>query len=252
MSKVRLPEILREFLQQQAIANPKYDKPRPPKPYTEVVKPSWLLWGAIALMVFQLTVIAKSGDLLSNWFVVGASIVMISLGGVGAWWWVKSVHQQQQRKRLVQSYVHQSNYRSSCRQYSKAEKLLERQQHRKLRQLLSGKLPKLVSQSRGTKEEKKLKAVLKKKFPFLQVKSRVKCLIQEDWIELDWVIISQRTQVFLGVFIENKPQDDYLRRLEKSEVLQRLLEENWVILEMAFSESLIKIIESLIDKVQLL
>jgi hypothetical protein len=260
VNNVRLPALIREFLEQQAIANPRYEQPRPPKPYTELVKPTWLIWGAVAIIVFQLTVIVSLGaplrgslrDRLSNWYVVALSLLMIALGAIGGWWWLKSVYKQAHKKRLLQSDVYQFKYKYSYRQYSKAEKLLERQQHRKLHKLLSGKCPKLISQSTITPEEKKLKVFLKKKFPFLQVKHRVKCLIKEDWVEVEWVIISERTKVFLGVFFEDDDQDYYLRLLEDGEVRDRLLAENWVILEVTSLESLIQVLYYLVYKVQLL
>lgn len=252
VSKVQLPEIIKEFLQQQALANPKYEKPRPPKLDPGLINSSWFIWGAIAIIVFQLTVIAKNGDRLSNWYVVGLSLLMIALGGIGGWWWLKSVAQPGKRKRLLQSDVEQGNYQYSEGQYSKAEKLLERQQHRRLRQLLSRKLPKLISRSTVTPEAKKLKVLLKKKFPFLQVKSGVKCLMKGDWVEVEWVIISERTQVFFGIFFEDNDQDYYLRLLEDTSVRDRLLAENWGIIEVTSPESLIKTLDELIEGFQLL
>jgi hypothetical protein len=77
-------------------------------------------------------------------------------------------------------------------------------------------------------------------------------LIKEDWVEVEWVIISERTKVFLGVFFEDDDQDYYLRLLEDGEVRDRLLAENWVILEVTSLESLIQVLYYLVYKVQLL
>lgn len=252
VSKLRLPALLREFLQQQAITNPQYKKPRPPQSPTEWLKPAWLVWGVLSVIVFQLTVIISLGDRLSNWYVVGLSLLMIGVGGVGGWWWLKSVNQQVKRKRLKKNYLPQDSYQYAYRQYDEAKKLVTRQQHRKLRQLLSGKLPKLITQSTGRLEEKKLKRILTKTFPFLEVKHRVKFLRKGEWIEIDWVIISERTQVFIGVFFEDNEQDYYLKLLEDTSVRERLLEENWVVIEINSAETLIQILYHLIDKIQLL
>ncbi|UUO14810.1 hypothetical protein [Dolichospermum heterosporum] len=77
-------------------------------------------------------------------------------------------------------------------------------------------------------------------------------MIKEDWVEVEWVIISERTKVFLGVFFEDDDQDYYLRLLEDREVRDRLLAENWVILEVTSLESLIQVLYYLVYKVQLL
>jgi hypothetical protein len=77
-------------------------------------------------------------------------------------------------------------------------------------------------------------------------------LIKEDWVEVEWVIISEITKVFLGVFFEDDDQDYYLRLLGDREVRDRLLAENWVILEVTSLESLIQVLYYLVYKVQLL
>lgn len=77
-------------------------------------------------------------------------------------------------------------------------------------------------------------------------------MVKEDWVEVEWVIISERTKVFLGVFFEDDDQDYYLRLLEDREVRDRLLAENWVILEVTSLESLIQVLYYLVYKVQLL
>ena len=95
--------------------------------------------------------------------------------GIGGWLWLKSVFRPRENKGLTDSSFVIKNYQYSYRQYSQAQKLLERQQHRKLRQLLSVHIPKLFTQLTATSEEKQFKKLLKKTFPFLQVKNRVNC-----------------------------------------------------------------------------
>ena len=216
MNQVYLPPIIVNFLQQQAISQPQYHKPVPIKSHFSWPKLYWLIWGAIALVVFQVTIIISFGNSFNNWYVVGLSLLMIGLGGIGGWWWLK------------------------------------RQQHRKLRQLLSVHIPKLFTQLTATSEEKQFKKLLKKTFPFLQVKNRVKCLIKKEWVEIEWVIISERTQVFLGVFFENENKDYYLRLLEDTSLRDRLLEENWGIIEVTSTQSLMRILAHLIERFQLL
>ena len=67
-----------------------------------------------------------------------------------------------------------------------------------------------------------------------------------------WVIISERTQVFLGVFFENENKDYYLRLLEDTSLRDRLLEENWGIIEVTSTQSLMRILAHLIERFQLL
>ncbi len=110
----------------------------------------------------------------------------------------------------------------------------------------------MLTQLTVTPEEKPLKILLKKTFPFLQVKNRVKCLIKKEWVEIEWVIISERTQVFFGVFFENENKDYYLRLLEETSVRDRLLEENWGIIEVTSTQSLMRTLAHLIERFQLL
>lgn len=252
MNKVRLPPLIEEFLQSQAIILPKFARPIPPKSIPVLINPIWLAASAISLMAFQITIIASSTQQLHHWLVVGLSVLLIGLGGLGGWWWFESVYQQVKRKRLKESYLEQNQSKYSYQKYRQAEKLLERQQHRKLRQLLSGKLPKLITSSTGTPEEKKVKVRLKKTFPFLQVKHRVKFLMKKEWVELEWVIISERTKVFLGVFFEDEEKDDYLKLLEDTSVRERLLEENWGVIETTSTEGLIQTLHSLVGQLKLL
>ncbi len=252
MNQVYLPPIIVNFLQQQAISQPQYHKPVPIKSHFSWPKLYWLIWGAIAIVVFQLTIIISFGNSFNNWYVVGLSLLMIGLGAMGGWWWLKSVVRARENKGLTDSSFVIKNYQYSYRQYSQAQKLLERQQHRKLRQLLSGQIPNLFTQLTLTPEEKQLKTLLKKTFPFLQVKNRVKCLIKKEWVEIEWVIISERTQVFLGVFFENENKDYYLRLLEDTSLRDRLLEENWGIIEVTSTQSLMRILAHLIERFQLL
>lgn len=252
MNQVYLPPIIVNFLKQQAISQPQYHKPVPIKSHFSWPKLYWLIWGAIALIVFQVTIIISFGNSFNNWYVVGLSLLMIGLGGIGAWWWLKSVAWQRENRGLTDTSLIIKNYQYSYRQYSQAQKLLERQQHRKLRQLLSKKYPKLLTQLAVKREEKPLKTLLKNTFPFLQVKNRVKCLIKKEWVEIEWVIISERTQVFLAVFFENENKDYYLRLLDDTSVRDRLLEENWGIIEVTCTQSLMRTIAHLIERFQLL
>lgn len=247
---IRLPPLIQEFLRQQALANPKYSKPKRPKPETEWVKTTWLVWGALFMVGFLLTLIISRSDRLFDWLMMGLSVVLITLGGIGAWWWLTSVYQPKKLKRFQIHWV--SNYQGAYRQYSKAEKLLTRQQHRKLYQLLSKKQPKLITQSILTPEEKKLKLRLKKKFPFLQINSQVKCLIKEESIKIEWVIISQRTKVILAVFFEDEEKDYYLKLLEDNSDRERLLDNHCCLIEVNSTESLIKALDYLVNQIQLL
>ena len=85
----------------------------------------------------------------------------------------------------------------------------------------------------------------------MQVKHRVKFLMKKEWVELEWVIISERTKVFLGVFFEDEEKDDYLKLLEDTSVRERLLEENWGVIETTSTEGLIQIIYSLVEQLKL-
>ncbi|EAZ88874.1 hypothetical protein [Crocosphaera chwakensis] len=232
MSQVYLPPIIIDFLKQQAISQPRYSKPVPFK--SKWPKLSWFIWGAIALVVFQLTIIVSLSDGLNNWYVVGLSLLMMGLGVIGVWWWVKSVYYSPEHRL----------YQYKKQQYQSALKLLERQQHRKLRQLLSGKLPKLVKENKLTPFDKKVIGWLKKKYPFLQILPKIKVLKDEDWIDIPCLLISQRTNVFIGVFFLDNNSSEILR--------EKLLETHWVILPVNSLESLVNNLDYLKDKLNLI
>lgn len=232
MKQVYLPPIIIDFLKQQAISQPRYSQPVRFK--SKWQKLSWFIWGAIALAVFQLTIIVSLSDGLNHWYVVGLSLLMMGLGGIGAWWWVKSVYY---------SPAHQL-YQYKKRQYQSANKLLERQQHRKLRQLLSGKLPKLVKENKLTPFDKKIIGLLKQKYPFLQVLPKIKLLKGEDWIDIPCLLISNRTNVLMAIwFLDNN----------SSEIVgKELLESHWIILPVKSLESLVNNLDYLKDKLNLI
>ncbi len=232
MKQVYLPPIIIDFLKQQAISQPQYAQPVPFK--SKWPKLSWLIWGAIALVVFQLTIIVSLSDGLNNWYVVGLGLLMMGLGGIGAWWWWTSVYH---------SPEHQL-YQCKKRQYTSALKLLERQQHRKLRQLLLGKLPKLVKENKLTPFDKKIIGRLKKKYPFLQVLPQIKVLKYEDCLDLPCLLISNRTNVFIGVF--------FLDNNSSEMVGKELLESHGIILPVKSLESLINSLDYLKDKLNLI
>ena len=101
MNQVYLPPIIVNFLQQQAISQPQYHKPVPIKSHFSWPKLYWLIWGAIAIVVFQLTIIISFGNSFNNWYVVGLSLLMIGLGAMGGWWWLKSVVRARENKGLT-------------------------------------------------------------------------------------------------------------------------------------------------------
>ncbi|MEL4895130.1 single-stranded DNA-binding protein [Crocosphaera sp. Alani8] len=234
MKQIYLPPIIIDFLKQQAISQPQYHKPVRLK--SKWPKLSWFVWGAMALVVFQLTIIISLSYRINNGYVVLVlvSLLMMGLGGIGGWWWVKSVYS---------SPEHQL-YQYNSQQYQSALKLLQRQQHRKLRQLLAGNLPELVKENKLTPLDKKIIGLLKKKYSFLQVLPKMKVLKDEDWIDIPCLLISQRTNVLIGVFFIHND-------LEESS-WEKLLETEWVILPVKSLETLVNILNYLRDKLNLI
>ena len=234
MKQFYLPPIIVDFLKQQAISLPQYHKPVPFKSNYLWPKLQWLIWGAIAIVIFQVTIIISFGNSFNNWYVVLLSLLMMGLGGIGVCLWVKSVYYSPE----FQLYQYKK------RQYKAALKLLERQQHRKLKQLLSGKLPKLVKENKLTPEDKPRIGVIKKKFPFLQVYPKMKGLKDENWLEIEWVLVSQRTNVFIGVFFLDNNSSEILGK--------ELLETHWIILPVNSLESLVNTLDYLKNKLNLI
>ncbi len=135
-------------------------------------------------------------------------------------------------------------YQKKKQQYQSALKLLERQQHRKLRQLLSGKLPKLVKENKLTSLDKPIRGILKKKYAFLQVFPKMKGLKNENCLEIEWVLVSPRTNVFIAVFFLGNNSSEIL--------IEKLLESHWIILPVKSLESLVNTLDYLKDKLNLI
>ncbi len=116
VNQVQLPPIIVNFLQQQASSLPQYHKPVPFKSNSPWPKLDWLIWGAIAIVIFQVTIIISFGDSFNNWYVVGLSLLMIGLGGTGGWWWF--VNEVRSQKSFVQKLFLQRGFMPRSKNFS--------------------------------------------------------------------------------------------------------------------------------------